>query len=186
MKPWRCKVVRWSVRLIIFLSLVASGLLRYPSAQLYANRQCRRKATFSVAVIAGVVVITPRKLDEHARLVAYGPRIMTWRQQHDIVPREVLLRTIVHDDAKRSRKHERHVGQLTAIGSCVVFQVIRPLRAHSKSYTCHGNALESNCLLFYLSVLIVLYRIKIAFLHARKVAHGGLLPWRGCFYNLKV
>ena len=43
------------------------------------------KRQLSVAVVAGVVVITPRKFDEHTRLVTYRPRIMTWRQQHNIV-----------------------------------------------------------------------------------------------------
>jgi hypothetical protein len=77
-----------------------------------------------VAVIAGVIVIAPGKFDEHARLAAYRPRIVTWRQQHDIVFRKVLLRTIVHDDPEGSGKHEGNVWQLTTVGSCEVLQII--------------------------------------------------------------
>ena len=38
-----------------------------------------------MAVVARVIVITSGKLDEYARLVTYGPGIITGRQQHNIV-----------------------------------------------------------------------------------------------------
>jgi len=46
-----------------------------------------------LAVIVCIVVIAARELHEHTGLVAYRPRIMTGRQQHDVVLREILLRT---------------------------------------------------------------------------------------------
>jgi len=70
----------------------------------------------SRAAVAGIVVIAAGKFHEHARLVPDRPRIMTSRQQHDIVLRKVLLRTIVHNDPERSGKHESHMWQSTTIG----------------------------------------------------------------------
>jgi hypothetical protein len=49
------------------------------------QRQRVRAVEFSVPVFAGVVVIATREFDEHARLVAHRPRIVTRWQQHDIV-----------------------------------------------------------------------------------------------------
>ena len=40
---------------------------------------------FSVSVFASVVVIAAGEFDEHARLIAHGPRIVTRWQQHHIV-----------------------------------------------------------------------------------------------------
>src|SRR5215471_16266543 len=76
-----------------------------------------------LAVIVCIVVIAARELHEHTGLVAYRPRIMTGRQQHDVVLREILLRTIVHNDPERSRKDECHVRQLTAVRSCKFLQI---------------------------------------------------------------
>jgi hypothetical protein len=45
----------------------------------------QRVVAFSVRVFAGVVVIATREFDEHARLIANGPRIVTRWQQHHIV-----------------------------------------------------------------------------------------------------
>ena len=77
-----------------------------------------------MAVVSGVVVIPAGELHEDARLVAYGPRVMTWRQKHDVVLREILLGTVIHHDPERSRKDESHMWQSTTIGSGVVFQII--------------------------------------------------------------
>jgi hypothetical protein len=49
------------------------------------QQQRVRAVEFSVPVFAGVVVIATREFDEHARLVAHRPRIVTRWQQHDIV-----------------------------------------------------------------------------------------------------
>ena len=59
-----------------------------------------------LAVIVCIVVIAARELHEHTGLVAYRPRIMTGRQQHDVVLREILLRTIVHNDPERRARDE--------------------------------------------------------------------------------
>ena len=53
------------------------------------NRFCGNKlsdgAEFSVPVFTGIVVIATGEVDEHARLIAHRPRIVTRWQQHDIV-----------------------------------------------------------------------------------------------------
>jgi hypothetical protein len=40
---------------------------------------------FSVPVFTGIVIIATGEFDEHARLIAHGPRIVTRWQQHHIV-----------------------------------------------------------------------------------------------------
>ena len=50
-----------------------------------------------LAVIVCIVVIAARELHEHTGLVAYRPRIMTGRQQHD------ALWAVLDDDPKHPR-----------------------------------------------------------------------------------
>jgi hypothetical protein len=43
-----------------------------------------------------VIVVALGKFNEHAWLFTYRPRIMTWRQHHDVPLAELLLETVVH------------------------------------------------------------------------------------------
>jgi hypothetical protein len=43
-----------------------------------------------------VIVVALGEFDEYARFFSYSPRIMTWRQHHDVPRAELLLRTVVH------------------------------------------------------------------------------------------
>ena len=50
-----------------------------------ASSKLSDSVEFSVPVFASVVVIATGEFDEHARLIAHRPRIVTRWQQHDIV-----------------------------------------------------------------------------------------------------
>jgi hypothetical protein len=62
---------------------------RSDQTQSLTKRFCSIKlsdgAEFSVPVFVGVVVIATGEFDEHARLIAHRPRIVTRWQQHHIV-----------------------------------------------------------------------------------------------------
>ena len=47
-----------------------------PTQPFFGNLLERR--TLSVSLITGVVVITAGEFDEHARLAAHAPRVVTW------------------------------------------------------------------------------------------------------------
>jgi hypothetical protein len=51
----------------------------------FCSSKLSDRAEFSVPVFAGVVVIATGEFDEHARLIAHRPRIVTRWQQHHIV-----------------------------------------------------------------------------------------------------
>ena len=112
-----------AARSITLLAFGIDGVIELASAGMLIWRILIFCGIFVLAVIVCIVVIAARELHKHTGLVAYRPCIMTGRQQHDVVLREILLRTIVHNDPERSRKDECHVRQLTAVRSCKFLQI---------------------------------------------------------------